>query len=1093
MKAYFSSEFFALRTPLLPFEDFLNLARGLTVPGLTGTASELDDAIACDRKLVRSSLRELVQRPEVKEALWLASPAFSDSLETWYTAPESENGQKLERTLYRYIARMTGRATPFGLFAGCSVGEIGAKTSLEIGPLKSYRRRSRLDMEYLCNLADQVSSDPGSRNALVCRPNTSLYFAARRYFHVQSYSKNGIQRYQLVATERSSYLAATLERAERGAVMAELAAQIAAGDPEISMEEAEDYIGQLVQSQVLVSDLFPPLTDREPIEEMIAQFRQARMPSLADSLRSVAERLRTLDEEGVGANLDHYHGLAAALSALPASFRPEHIVQVDTIKPAVLACLSSRLIDEIIEGVEVLRSIGARMLHDPLQDFRQEFQERYLDQEIPLVLALDEEVGIGFEHGSRAGTLAEPLLQDIDFQSQAEFSQPRSKRLNPVLLRKVGELQHLKGHVLSLDPALLSTLRIENPLPLPAAFSVMGTVCQKGAENGRGEDSFYLQAIAGPSGANFLGRFCSADEQLARRVREHLRSEEDATDGNAIFAEIVHLPEGRAGNVLYRPALRSYEIPFLARSGVAPERQIAVADLMVSVQQGRVVLRSRRLGCEVLPRLTTAHNFTHPSNLKLYSFLCLLQTQSIAPGLAWNWGLLQEAGFLPRVVMGNIVFSLARWLLTKETIEWLSAHVGRERLRRVQDWRQRNNLPRFVFLTETDNQLLIDFDNVLSVETFVEYVKKLPEARLTEMFPGPDALCANGPEGTFVNEVIIPFVQHAAPACEPRSGPEPTAELPAGSGSERPAARMGPGLEQRTFVPGSEWLFAKIYTSPVGADQILLEVIQPLLSMIRAENATDHWFFLRYGDPHWHLRVRFHGDPRKLTGYVLPELQSLLASHMRDGIAWRLQFDTYEREIERYGGAAGIRLAEQIFHLDSELCLQLLSTISDSLGTKVRWYLAFCSIDHILTAMGLDLKQKHGLIKGLARSYEKTLRIPEKYRTQVAERFRNERRTLSLLLEEPTASNLIPREAQLMISEFGQRCCSIAQELETARRRNDLSRSIQELAGSYIHMHMNRLCRSAQNAQEMVLYELLARTYDSKLARRKSSVAGKTI
>jgi hypothetical protein len=34
-------------------------------------------------------------------------------------------------------------------------------------------------------------------------------------------------------------------------------------------------------------------------------------------------------------------------------------------------------------------------------------------------------------------------------------------------------------------------------------------------------------------------------------------------------------------------------------------------------------------------------------------------------------------------------------------------------------------------------------------------------------------------------------------------------------------------------------------------------------------------------------------------------------------------------------------------------------------------------------------------------------------------------------------------------------------------------------------MHLNRMFRSAANAQEMVLYDFLARTYDSKMARDK--------
>ena len=40
-----------------------------------------------------------------------------------------------------------------------------------------------------------------------------------------------------------------------------------------------------------------------------------------------------------------------------------------------------------------------------------------------------------------------------------------------------------------------------------------------------------------------------------------------------------------------------------------------------------------------------------------------------------------------------------------------------------------------------------------------------------------------------------------------------------------------------------------------------------------------------------------------------------------------------------------------------------------------------------------------------------------------------------------------------------------------------------ELAPSYLHMHANRLLRSAQRAQELVLYDFLARLEESRAAR----------
>jgi hypothetical protein len=45
---------------------------------------------------------------------------------------------------------------------------------------------------------------------------------------------------------------------------------------------------------------------------------------------------------------------------------------------------------------------------------------------------------------------------------------------------------------------------------------------------------------------------------------------------------------------------------------------------------------------------------------------------------------------------------------------------------------------------------------------------------------------------------------------------------------------------------------------------------------------------------------------------------------------------------------------------------------------------------------------------------------------------------------------------------------------------------VADLALSFAHMHVNRLLRSAQRRQELVLYEFLDRLYESRAARARS-------
>src|SRR5215475_1912019 len=275
------------------------------------------------------------------------------------------------------------------------------------------------------------------------------------------------------------------------------------------------------------------------------------------------------------------------------------------------------------------------------------------------------------------------------------------------LLGKIQEAARRRQIAIEMDARDVAELEMSGPPPLPDAFAVHATVAATSQEElARGRFRIHLQGCAGPSGANLLGRFCHGDPALQAQVEQHLRAEE-ALRPNAVFAEIVHLPQGRLGNVILRPVLRDHEIPYIGRSQAPRERQIPVTDLLVSIVEGRVVLRSQRLGREVLPRLTRAHNFGI-ADLGMYRFLCALGRQGVASGLGWSWGALERSAFLPRLTAGRLVLSLARWRLDRHQIVKLSQARGVELYRAVQSLRERLGLPRLVALADGDHVLPVD-------------------------------------------------------------------------------------------------------------------------------------------------------------------------------------------------------------------------------------------------------------------------------------------------------------------------------------------------------------------------------------------------
>ena len=1038
--------FFAFRTPALPFADLF-----------TETGA--------DTPATRARLLDLVARPEVLDALFLASPDLCEALEHWRQAPESEKGQRAERSLMRYLSRMAARPTPFGLFAGCAVGRIGEATRLSVAPREEYIRHTRLDNDYLSLLCDAVVKDAELREGLRFRPNSSLYEAAGRLRYAESRLREKTRAYHLVAVEDSPYLREILDRARGGASPEDLA--MALVDGEITIEDARAFIGELIDSQILVPDLSPTVTGPEPVHDLLTQLRaHPALARLAEPLAEAQRALESMDGAGPGADPARYLEIAEGLRALPAKVELSRLFQVDMAKPAPEATLGEAVIDEIRRAAALLHGLARGRGEDALSKFRQAFAARYDGREVPLAQVLDEEIGIGLGLSGAGGESA-PLLQGLPFQGpEAEGTVPWGP-LDQLLLAKLQETARRGERALDLDPEDLKPLfEGSKARPLPKAIAFVGSLsAESPAALAQGDFNLLVGGFSGPSGANLLGRFCHADPQLLDGVRAHLEAEQ-AHCPDAVHAEIVHLPEGRIGNVLLRPLLRGFEIPFLGRSGAPEDKQIPLSDLTVTVIGDRVVLRSTRLGKEVLPRLSTAHNFSFRS-LDVYRFLCLLQSQQQSAGLVWSWGALEALDFLPRVTCGRLVLSRARWRFVKKDTEILQK--AEDRAACLAKWREERGLPRFLLLQDGDNELPLDLDSRLSVENFLEFVRKREAFVLVELHPAPERLCAEGPEGRFTHELVVPLVQ-ALEAPVPAAGPAPSSTV------------------ARAFPPGSEWLYLKLYTGSATADQLLRDVIAPLAAGAQAEGDVDRWFFIRYGDPDWHLRVRFHGDPAALQEKLWPRLREALPPLLPQGLAWRLQSDTYEREVERYGGPEGIALSEDWFHADSELCLDLLARLPGDAGMEGRWRMALRCMDGILEGLGLELPARHSLLAALRHGFGQEFRAQGALEHAMGDRFRKERKELERLLDPTVQATGALAEALAAAQAHFEAMYPVFEALRTASTEGRLTTPLGELAGSFLHMHANRLLRDAQRRQELVLYDFLERIYASRMARLRRPV-----
>ncbi len=1059
------SGFFVLRTPLLARDVLTQLAGCVVAPAALRESGNLEDALAQDRARVIDDLRGLVRATHVREALFVASPSLDEALEVWLNDPASARARGVTEILVRYVARMAFRPTPFGLFSGCSLGTVGEHTDIVLAPLQEYERHTRLDIQYLAGLTEALHQDTAIRTALTYRPNSGIYRSADqlRYVEGRTDAMTRSRTYHLVSIAQSDLVDVSLDRAAHGAHASDIASALLEHDRQIGSAEAFEFVDSLIDNQVLVSDLAPPITGGDPLASIVDVLRTCSAgEAAAQILEDAGRALEDLDRAGLGRSPSNYRKLAASLSALSAEPDLARLFQVDLYKPVRHASLGVEPVHEIQRAAGLLARITSKTEDPALTRFREAFAHRYAQRMVPLVLALDEEAGLGFGKSEDPSTLLDGLTFPPDEPPHVPFGEREDR-----LLRGMQETLHAGRHEWILSEEDLRALEVESRGPLPAAFAVMATLAAPSVQAlAAGEFRILQPSLMGPSGAALFGRFCHKDAALRAAVEQHLCAEE-AHLPNAIVAEIVHLPEGRAGNISCRPLLRRYEIPVLGRSGAPAPHQIPVSDLAITLADGRFVLWSERLACEIIPRLTSPHNYAQ-SSLGIYRFLCALQQHGV---LTWSWGPLANAPFLPRATSGRTVLSLARWKLARDELQTLTHNTAGARFRAVQALRAKRNLPRWVAHTDMDNVLPVDLDNFVFVESWLRLIKGMDAVTLQEVLPEDDELVVTGPEGRFVHELVVPFVGKPARARELRI-------------RQRSLARPSGA---RTFSPGSEWLYAKLYTGTEGADDALVSIVRPLVLAARDAKHIDRWFFIRYADPDWHLRVRFRGTPRNLASNVLPQLHERAAALSTSGRLWRIEIGTYEREIERYGGDEGIELAEAIFEADSDAALSILSLLDDEHGPDTRWRLALRGCHELLNDFGLDLGSRTRLVGDLRATFAAEHRIDKSFERELGKRFRAERASLESLLNATATMDYRLDPAFRILVERSDLIRPVVERLRAHEESGRLSVTLHELVADLIHLHVNRMLRSAQRAHELVFYDWLLRLYESQAARARRS------
>jgi thiopeptide-type bacteriocin biosynthesis protein len=696
----------------------------------------------------------------------------------------------------------------------------------------------------------------------------------------------------------------------------------------------------------------------------------------------------------------------------------------------------------LLAAVYALQKLALPLTRSSLEKFISDFKRRFDQQKVPLLIALDPDTGIGY------GDLVDDLsssqeLNTIRFPDVKEARQTINwTKTNQLLLERWLKNSKHKFY----DPIILTrddlfVLDDNNRMPpLPPTVSLMFK---------KVSEKFIIDSVGGFTATSLIGRFSVFGNGLVELNRKLARIE-SASHEEVLFADISQLSDRHVDNINRRVRMYDYEIPLNVYSTLPASHQIPPDDLLVSVNGNELILESVKLNKRVIPRLSSAYNYSK-TDLPLFRFLCDLQGQSIRANLTFDLEhLFPGLNFYPAVEFGDVILSQAKWIFAELEIDKLQKKSVDEVVEYLRDC---FGIPQRVALGSTDQQLVFNLANEKEVMFFVDCLKGEKKIIIKEFVEPDNSVIGEG--SSFVNQFIA-FLTHDRQVYKPL----------------RQSPPINSDFQQRNFITGSQWLYIKLFCTPEQACLILMEIIKPIIDNNRL--SIKKWFFIRYTENGNHLRLRVNTSIEN-QAIILSDLAKIMKEKHLEHLVQNYQADIYKREIERYGGDI-IEDVETIFCAGSELIMSYLDSKSNVTQLMSPFQFGLLMIQHMTETAYENLNDQLEFVIKIAERFLKEFKVDKQLSVDLDMKYRQLRAEARAVLDEDIILSFDSGAFHDRLIRFNDLWKNLSRRMLSRLR-------LESLLADLIHMQINRLYSKEQRKMELLLYHCLSKHLQSTKAR----------
>ncbi|RXS81480.1 lantibiotic dehydratase [Streptomyces sp. TM32] len=840
-----------------------------------------------DVAVTRGWLNRVWQREEVRGALELATPVLSSAIEAVGQGKQGDprHVRRTALSAASYLLRWQHRPTPLGLFAGTAPVSVGPRVSVRWRD--KHRVSIRTDAEWITDIIQRLQRSPELLKRIPLITNNAARVRGDRVV-APGPPSDGYARLLgpvEVSVRHARPVSAALEAARTAILYRDLHTHLRESFPQATTEKIDALLAGLIEQQLLVTSLWAPMTTVDALPHLCRELEKHQAQDVPE-VRGLVTALNQVREDVAAHQPVHSRSGMSAVAERMRGLSPvtPTPLLLDTALDAEVQ-VPQGVIAEVEAAIAGLyRTTPQPYGYQHWRDYHRRFRARYGVGAIVPVMDLVADSGLGLPAGyvgSERGT-APKLLTDRDDVLLAMVQQ--------VLMNGRDELRLTDAMIEALEKAAGGDERLFAPR-VEVAFEVHAPSTKALA---RGAFDVLLTSVPRP-GSSMAGRFA---HMLPPAHQDALAATYHGAP-DTLPAQLAFPPRRRRNeNVTRTPRLLPHVIE-LSGHQEADARTIPLTDIAVTAGARTFhlvqVSTGRPIDVRVLHALEGGTQ-TPP----LARFLAEVAHARYAAYKPFDFGAAARLPFLPRVRYRRTVLTQARWLLAAEDLPGRAAST-KEWDDAFDAWRGRLRVPDRVAMIEYDQRLPLDLTHPVHRRVLRA---ALDNTRRLDLRDVPDG-DVHGWIGR-AHEVWI-----SLGLTQPKAAAAP---LP------RPAAVAIP---TRNLPGGGDVLHAQLYAHPRRYDEILSRYLLRLLAMFG--DTPPVWWFTRHRemarpDADQHLDFTLH-LPHGAYGTAAAHAHAWADGLHSLGLASGLVLAPYQPQTGRFGGAAAMDTAHQVFAADSATAL----------------------------------------------------------------------------------------------------------------------------------------------------------------------------